>query len=213
MNKAKKISRFSKLLGSTVLAVSASFASAEILNFDDLPAFEPVPSGYHGLSFSSGMHNWHVRSDTANAHSGSNYIEFSTSGASALSLFHGSGFTFDGLWVRGPASPFNQSFQITAYVDNFFLARQDYSATSEYQFFAFSIPGNSRPNLVTISAVSGGLLFIDDVCVNGGCNTTVTAVPEPSSYALMIAGIGLLGFARSRRSRKAVQGRLGNFSG
>ena len=31
-----------------------------------------------------------------------------------------------------------------------------------------------------------------------------TAVPEPETYALMMAGLGLLGFAERRRKRKAA---------
>jgi len=33
---------------------------------------------------------------------------------------------------------------------------------------------------------------------------TVTAVPEPETYALMLAGVGVLGFVASRRKQKAV---------
>lgn len=36
-------------------------------------------------------------------------------------------------------------------------------------------------------------------------NVTISAIPEPETYALMLAGLGLLGFAAPRRQRKAVQ--------
>jgi PEP-CTERM motif len=198
MNKAKNLFTVSKLLGSALIAVSAisaSFASAEVLNFDDIQTPAAVPSGYHGFGFSN---RWVVHTDAVNAHSGSNYVDYTTAGDYTLSISSGAGLSFDGLWARTPNA--SQHFEIVAYFDNSFLGRQQYIATNDYQFFSFEVPGGTRPTNVNIY-VNGGSLFIDDVCVNGGCNTTVSAVPEPSSYALMLAGVGLLGFVRSRRRR------------
>jgi hypothetical protein len=47
-------------------------------------------------------------------------------------------------------------------------------------------------------AVAGGSLKIDDVRIS------VTAVPEPETYAMMLAGLGLIGaIARRRRAKQA----------
>jgi len=48
---------------------------------------------------------------------------------------------------------------------------------------------------LTFSQLGGGLnaLKVDDVSL------TVTAVPEPETYALLLAGLGLMGFVASRR--------------
>ncbi len=47
-------------------------------------------------------------------------------------------------------------------------------------------------------AAYNGLTFVDSVTIN------VTAVPEPSTYALMLAGLGVVGFV-ARRRQKASQ--------
>ena len=58
-----------------------------------------------------------------------------------------------------------------------------------------------------------GLVFVpfgavagNNLCPNGcmGVFADVTAVPEPDSYAMMLAGLGLMGLAVTRRKRKAA---------
>lgn len=47
---------------------------------------------------------------------------------------------------------------------------------------------------------TGGVLFFNDQSnIASTFSATVAAVPEPSSYALLLAGIGLVGFAASRK--------------
>jgi len=43
-------------------------------------------------------------------------------------------------------------------------------------------------------------LYVDPPNGGGGDNPVVGAVPEPETYAMMLAGLGLLGLARRRRS-------------
>jgi hypothetical protein len=48
-------------------------------------------------------------------------------------------------------------------------------------------------------------LLTFDVAYNAHDVTlTVAAVPEPETYAMLLAGLGLVGFAVRRRSRQAV---------
>ena len=43
---------------------------------------------------------------------------------------------------------------------------------------------------------------IDDRIWNGNIHYSLSAVPEPETYAMMLAGLGLLGFAARRRKQK-----------
>jgi len=49
-----------------------------------------------------------------------------------------------------------------------------------------------------------GLVVTADCCGSGGMDWTLVAapVPEPETYAMLLAGLGLLGFVARRRQRK-----------
>jgi len=49
-----------------------------------------------------------------------------------------------------------------------------------------------------INATGGNETFF---VANSGTPTPPTAIPEPETYAMMLAGLGLLGFIARRRSR------------
>jgi hypothetical protein len=51
---------------------------------------------------------------------------------------------------------------------------------------------------------SGLIVAYDAPVVVGTWNVTVSPVPEPESYAMLLAGLGLLGFATRRRKLKAA---------
>lgn len=63
--------------------------------------------------------------------------------------------------------------------------------------FTPTISGTETLNFMPNGAYSGG--FIDAVQIS-----QVSAVPEPSTYAMMLAGLGLLGFAQRRRKQQAA---------
>lgn len=50
---------------------------------------------------------------------------------------------------------------------------------------------------VRFNAVSGHNFYLDNIVVN--TNASVAAVPEPETYAMFLAGLGLLGFAQRKK--------------
>jgi len=61
-------------------------------------------------------------------------------------------------------------------------------------------------HLVTVTGLSFGTVSSSGGTVNGNLTATfeVTPVPEADTYAMMLAGLGLVGFMARRRTRAAV---------
>jgi len=71
--------------------------------------------------------------------------------------------------------------------------------------FGTSLPGTPKTfvNQFTISNIQGnlgGYFTISEIQVAG---TVLSPIPEPSTYALMLGGLGLVGFMAARRRRTA----------
>ncbi len=71
---------------------------------------------------------------------------------------------------------------------------------SAFTSTSFSFVGNGLP--VSLSITSAGLNNVDAILDN--VSVSLSAVPEPATWALMILGFGATGFAMRRRTRTTV---------
>ena len=70
---------------------------------------------------------------------------------------------------------------------------------SEFRFLSDLLLGPGKTNTLTISGMTGG-----DASYSGTLSFASAAVPEPSTWLIMIMGIGLAGMALRRRHRVQV---------
>lgn len=124
---------------------------------------------------------------------GANQIQFNPSfGASIQSL------NFDvASWINGTINVYS-SLNTLIGSQTFTANYGAYSLPGTYQHFSFaSTSGVSHFDFVG-NAVLGNT-SIDNVNI-----TTVTSVPEPETYALLLAGLGLVGGIARRRKQQAA---------
>jgi hypothetical protein len=100
------------------------------------------------------------------------------------------------LTVQLPDGHVSQS----VYVSDHFIGDDWVNMTPVATFDGITV--NNTPETLNFAAVSGRYV---EIVANGGQSWTalgngvVTAVPEPTTYAMMLAGLGLLGFVARRR--------------
>ncbi len=85
-------------------------------------------------------------------------------------------------------------------VSNTFSLAQDAGWTDYSMVFTPSVTGNYILSFGNSGGDNIGML-LDNVSVDGGAITS--PIPEPGTYAMLLAGLGLLGFAARRRKLKA----------
>ena len=108
-------------------------------------------------------------------------------GATQYDFVIHSGSSVDGAYIAGLTGPIG---------DMHFTSSQVLPAgTSTTTGFHLGTPSNG-PDIYPTTGAAGNLLLKVD-----GSNTFTTAVPEPETYALMLAGLGAIGFMTRRRKK------------
>jgi hypothetical protein len=202
--------RVQAFLVTSALFLSFGQASATIINFDDITAFnvEPegytnalVTQGYQGFNWSGGLGTWSWIVTPATAGpvmgfpgttvtSGGNFAWSNAAKDLALSTVDGRFFDFNALSVRQIWG--NGSAIIHGYQGESEIFTETLNLSAEYKRFELNILQVGR---ITITNQSANLL-LDDLEVNRA------AVPEPATAALL--GLGMLGIgALGRKSAKS----------
>jgi hypothetical protein len=140
------------------------------------------------------------------------YASFSNGATATLSLVPGTYFSAD---ITGGYNPFTNplgTFPETLLTASFVGVDSLGNAIT-----AFLNPPPATTGLVSITSVDGGFDIVNGFTVYAGSivngvpvpvpplgATNTPAVPEPSTWALMLLGFGGLGFAAYRRNRAAL---------
>jgi len=130
-----------------------------------------------------------------------------------------------GAYVSGPSTAFDYQFDFTIDNSGVGSGNLSYSANGSNQltFSDVLINGTSYKSSIFGSSTTGFGLFVNNIAItsgalntieiigqsssgnvstgfSGNANFTLTAVPEPASWAMMIGGMGLIGGVLRRRN-------------
>jgi opacity protein-like surface antigen len=184
-----------RLLSHLALALaglaSTSFASATVLNFDDITADDFVSANYGGLDWSAG--DWFAYGQEQapyTPHSGDVRIASGFGDPdSATAIGLGSGMTFQGAWFAGLEGA-TVTFQL--YDHGTLVATSatlDPSATPTWLASGYT----GLVDKILVSSPDQGSFVMDDL-------TFAAAVPEPASMTLMFGGLLALAAVARRRA-------------
>lgn len=194
-------------------------ASAAVVDFE-LPAlssgaYEALPASFQGFNWS-----WAGRMNTAGvtgtgfefAANGGTHVGFASDiniGGNPVTFSSASTFSLDSLWLTSIANP---ELTVTVkgysggtsgnleYTLNLSLWDPVGSNDNVKRFFDLASFGKGGVAVDTVTMTSSGiggsgnLFAFDDITY-----TMSTPVPEPDSYAMLLAGLGALGFMSRRR--------------
>jgi len=197
-----------------ILLLSCLFTSqvsATLFTFEDIPGgsiqneFGDMPT-YKGFKFSSAL-DWidlvdaPLKFGNRGSYSGDFAIfnnEYKKN--SIITEENGADFLFGGLWAKAWFTQKNSggadiiSGSLDGYKDGILTWSIPASLNGSYKYYSAQ---TSLINELRIDFGEKGAFLVDNLAL-----TTISPVPEPNSIALMLGGLGLVGFMAARRTKK-----------
>ena len=194
------------LLVSSIVAMASTAAFADTLTFEGLVGYDPNVSHYGDLTWN----NFYLLDSSSTSLSNSGYHNGTVSGTqvaynafgNAASFGSTSAFTFNSGFFTGA---WNDGLQIhvvgtgaTAYSKDFVVN------TASPSLVVFNWTGLTSVTFSTSGGTPHGYSGIGKhfALENITVNEAVTAVPEPESYAMLLAGLAAMGVVVRRRKAK-----------
>lgn len=209
-----------KLLLASVLCLSSMAGSAQTITFDNLSNTSiydgtQIANGYEGFNWS----NFYYLTTSTFTYNPSGYQNGTVSGTNVLVNAYGaaasmssqtSPFTFNSAYFTG-AWKNGLNIQVNGYLAGALVDTKNFvvdSTSPVLQTFnwsnidtlTFSPSGGTSAGYpgCTLTSAACNHMAIDNMVVNN----VVSSVPEPATYAMLLTGLGLMGFFVSRSKGK-----------
>lgn len=187
-----------KAFAAAAFAVVSASASATLITFDDIvadPYGSPIANGYAGLDWDNfyalpGLGAYTTSPGYGNAVVSQLNTAFNGF-ANPATFSSSTGFSLMSLYVTKAWNDGTTHFD--GYVNNVLTYSMDvYSTTAGPTYVTFS--GWNNLSKVVMSDGDGSAQSAVD-------NISINAVPEPETYAMLVAGLAMLGFAARRKQQ------------
>jgi hypothetical protein len=194
-----------KIALAALLAASFGLAHAEVLTFEGVSTHSGIPAGYGGLNWSNFytlnvVPGYYENSGYSHALESGTFLAFNGGGAPAsISATSAAGFAltdgfFTGAWNNGLNITAQATFENGTTATNSFLVNTSGPKDVVFDWTGLkSVTFTSSGGTQQAGFGGSGTQFAID-------NLNATPVPEPTSVALLLAGVGLLGVVARRRS-------------
>ena len=187
---------FRSFVLSAAIALCAPFASATVLNFDDIVGPDDiafVPANYGGLDWSnSGLSAFTYNQWPFTAHSGQGRVttDWIDGGPAASTIRFLAPTVFEGAWFSGYS---DSSVRFDLYLGGQLVASSASLQLGETPAF-LAAGWDGAIDTVVVASDFQASYVMDDLSFEDAAE-----VPEPGSLALVLGGIGLAGVVRRRK--------------
>lgn len=190
---------FKSVAASVIIALASLDAYALTIDFEATGTPGNVNNldyPISGFVFNSTMDNIDISptsgwSGTGPAHSGRFVALNNYGGVGEVKLSGGGTFSFENLWLRSWFGSSNAA-TVTGLLNGVQVGSVSASIGSGWTNYA----GNFS-QIDTLRIGANGYFLVDDITLN----SPVAPVPEPETYAMMLAGLGMVGFLARRRRK------------
>jgi hypothetical protein len=192
---------FKKIIAVTALALASISAQATLIDFESTGTpgtYNALNYAIDGFAFNHTLDNIDLSpagswSGTGPAHSGSFAALNNYSGAGEITKVGGGTFSFESLWMRSWYTS-----QAIGTISGWLNGVQVGSVSGVRTTSWTQLTGNFA-SIDTLRIDLGNHFLIDDISLN---SANISPVPEPETYAMLLAGLGLMGGMARRRKQK-----------